>query len=89
MTDVNAVKLSDQLANNSALAAQYHNSAYQSLISGAGHDAQIIAKYVPTTMIFVPSIKGNSHSPSENTKSEYLVNGQLVLQQALYQLAYI
>ncbi len=88
MTDVNAIKLSDQLKNNSALAAQYHNSAYQSLISGAGHDAQIIAKYVPTTMIFVPSIKGKSHSPSENTKSEHLVNGQLVLQQALYQLAY-
>ncbi|WP_349549026.1 M20/M25/M40 family metallo-hydrolase, partial [Leuconostoc mesenteroides] len=42
-------------------------------MSGAGHDAQIIAKYVPTTMIFVPSIKGNSHSPSENTKSEHLV----------------
>lgn len=51
------------------------------IISGAGHDAQIIVKYVPITMIFVPSIiKCISYAPSENTKSEDLVNGQLVLQ---------
>ncbi|MBA4699420.1 MAG: hydantoinase/carbamoylase family amidase [Ruminococcus sp.] len=45
---------------------------YRVLHSGAGHDSQIIAKYVPTGMIFVPSIKGISHNPSEATKLEDL-----------------
>ena len=36
--------------------------------SGAGHDAQNIAKKVKTGMIFIPSVKGVSHSPLEWTE---------------------
>ncbi len=33
--------------------------------SGAGHDSQIFAKYIPTAMLFVPSINGVSHNVTE------------------------
>jgi len=47
--------------------------------SGAGHDAAILARHVPTGMLFVPSIGGVSHSPLENTSDEQLVLGARAL----------
>ena len=38
------------------------------LTSGAGHDAQMMARIAPSAMIFVPSIKGISHNPEEATE---------------------
>jgi N-carbamoyl-L-amino-acid hydrolase len=37
------------------------------LQSGAGHDAQVLGRFVPTGMIFVPSRGGRSHCPEEYT----------------------
>ena len=31
------------------------------LPSGGGHDAMVMARYMPTAMLFVPSIGGRSH----------------------------
>lgn len=47
--------------------------------SGAGHDAQSMAKLGPVGMIFVPSIGGVSHSPAERTSPQDIVNGADVL----------
>jgi len=47
--------------------------------SGAGHDAQNMAKITPTGMIFVPSIGGISHSPKEFTPTKDVANGANVL----------
>lgn len=47
--------------------------------SGAGHDAQDMARIVPTGMIFVPSVDGISHSPREYTRPEDMANGANVL----------
>ena len=49
------------------------------LPSGAGHDAQQIARLCPMGMIFVPSIAGISHSPKELTSWEDCANGANVL----------
>ena len=49
------------------------------LPSGAGHDAQQIAKLCPMGMIFVPSVAGISHSPKELTSWEDCANGANVL----------
>jgi len=49
------------------------------LPSGAGHDAQNMARIAPTGMIFVPSVGGISHSPKEYTRPEDLANGATVL----------
>lgn len=47
--------------------------------SGAGHDAQHMARISPTGMIFVPSVGGISHSPKEYTRPEDMANGANVL----------
>ena len=47
--------------------------------SGAGHDAQDIARIAPIGMIFVPSIGGISHSPKEFTTASDMANGASVL----------
>lgn len=46
--------------------------------SGAGHDAQWLARKMPAAMMFVPSINGISHHWSENTSDEDLVLGAQV-----------
>ena len=47
--------------------------------SGAGHDAQYMAKRMPSAMLFVPSIGGISHHWAEDTKEEDLALGVRVL----------
>ena len=53
--------------------------SYKYMPSGAGHDAQDMAKVTPTGMIFVPSRGGISHSPKEFTSAEDMANGASVL----------
>lgn len=57
------------------------------LVSGAGHDAQIMSSVWPTAMIFVPSRDGISHSPAEYSSPEACVAGARVLLDALLALA--
>jgi len=47
--------------------------------SGAGHDAQDMARLGPVGMIFVPSVSGISHSPREFSHPEDIANGANVL----------
>jgi N-carbamoyl-L-amino-acid hydrolase len=54
--------------------------------SGAGHDAQMLARVCPTGMIFVPSKDGISHNPNEHTDREDLVAGANVLLQSVLAL---
>jgi len=49
------------------------------LPSGAGHDAQLLAKLGPMGMIFVPSVDGISHSPKELSTWGDCANGANVL----------
>jgi len=58
------------------------------LVSGAGHDAQVLAACCKVGMLFVPSIGGRSHCPEESTKPEHLALGTRVLQKALQIIAY-
>ena len=51
--------------------------------SGAGHDAQEIAKIGPVGMIFIPSIGGISHSPKEFSRPEDIEHGANVLLQSV------
>ncbi|HSE34267.1 MAG TPA: Zn-dependent hydrolase [Pyrinomonadaceae bacterium] len=54
--------------------------------SGAGHDAQDMARLGPVGMIFVPSVRGISHSPLEFSKPEDIANGANVLLHTLLKL---
>jgi beta-ureidopropionase / N-carbamoyl-L-amino-acid hydrolase len=55
---------------------------WQRMPSGAGHDAQNIARRMPAAMLFVPSIGGISHHWAEDTKDEDLALGVQVLGEA-------
>ena len=55
--------------------------------SGAGHDAQMLARVCPTGMIFVPSERGLSHNPAEHTDAADLVRGATVLLHTMLSLA--
>ncbi len=57
------------------------------LPSGAGHDAQMLARMCPTGMVFVPSRGGVSHNPAEFTEPEDLAAGCQVLADVLVELA--
>lgn len=61
---------------------------YRIMHSGAGHDSQLIAKEIPTAMIFVPSENGISHNPKEHTDPYYLEKGVEVLMDSIYELTY-
>jgi N-carbamoyl-L-amino-acid hydrolase len=52
---------------------------FMRLPSGAGHDAQMMARLGPMGMIFVPSVGGISHSPREFSRWEDCANGADVL----------
>lgn len=56
------------------------------ITSGAGHDAQMMARICPAAMIFVPSRNGISHNPAEYTAPEDLAAGANVLLHTLRNL---
>jgi N-carbamoyl-L-amino-acid hydrolase len=70
-----------------ARTAQRLGHSCRPMTSGAGHDAQMIARIAPTAMIFVPSIGGISHNPAEDTRPEHLAAGADVLLHTLLELA--
>ncbi len=52
------------------------------MLSGAGHDAQYMARVMPSAMLFTPSIGGISHHWSEDTKPEDLALSVRILAEA-------
>lgn len=70
--DETIVKLIEQVASS-------HGLPSRRMTSGAGHDAQMMARICPTAMIFVPSIDGISHNPKEYTKDTDLIAGTNIL----------
>ncbi|KZS55049.1 Zn-dependent hydrolase [Rhizobium anhuiense] len=78
--DQNIVRLIEEAARERGLACRR-------MTSGAGHDAQMIARIAPSAMIFVPSIGGISHNPKEYTDDEDLVAGANILLDVVRRLA--
>ena len=60
---------------------------HRRLPSGAGHDAQMLARVCPTGMIFVPSFDGVSHNPAEYTAPEDIEAGANLLADVVWRLA--
>jgi beta-ureidopropionase / N-carbamoyl-L-amino-acid hydrolase len=58
----------------------------QRMPSGAGHDAQMMAQLSPMGMIFVPSVRGISHSPLELTRWDDCARGADVLLGAVLEM---
>ena len=64
-----------------------HGLSFKRMPSGAGHDAQMLARMCPSGMIFVPSHKGISHNPAEHTEQDDLIAGANVLLDVMLNLA--
>ena len=78
-TDERIRKLIDETARSLGLSTKW-------LPSGAGHDAQEIARLCPVGMIFVPSVGGISHSPKEYSSPKDIANGANILLHTLLKL---
>lgn len=57
------------------------------MTSGAGHDIMNIARIAPSALIFVPCVKGISHSKQEKVLPRDIANGVEVLQECLRRLS--
>jgi beta-ureidopropionase / N-carbamoyl-L-amino-acid hydrolase len=75
--------MSPALAALIAKAATELSASPMPMPSGAGHDAIVLARYLPAAMLFVPSIAGRSHHISEDTRESDIVLGAQVLLRAL------
>lgn len=78
-----SVPITPEMQAMVAEAAENCGLAWESLPSGAGHDAQAVAEIAPIAMIFVPSFDGISHSPEEYSTPEDCSNGARVLLELL------
>jgi N-carbamoyl-L-amino-acid hydrolase len=61
---------------------------FEVMPSGAGHDAMQMAKITPTGMIFIPSINGVSHNPTEWTDPADICLGTQLLVETLLRAAH-
>ena len=68
-------------------AARALGASHMRMPSGAGHDAMVLCRYMPSAMLFVPSIGGHSHTTIEDTSEEDIVLGCRVLADAVARIA--
>ena len=73
------VPFAEPLVTEVERAAAARGLSCRRMTSGAGHDAQMIARIAPAAMIFVPSHGGISHNPREHTDDAQLLQGAQVL----------
>lgn len=57
----------------------FKKNEIRDIVSGAGHDSCFTSSRVPTSMIFIPSKDGVSHTPEEYSSPEEVENGFQVL----------
>jgi allantoate deiminase len=74
LMDQPAVPMDKQLCDLASDAIRDTGIEPLSMVSGAGHDAMILAERVPTTMIFLRSPGGISHHPEESVRPQDVKN---------------
>jgi allantoate deiminase len=68
--DQPAVKMDATLVSSLERAVERSNVAARKLVSGAGHDAMIVAGRMPAAMLFLRSPGGISHHPAESVRED-------------------
>jgi beta-ureidopropionase / N-carbamoyl-L-amino-acid hydrolase len=84
---VSAVQFDEGVVSTLEKVSESMGIRFKRMISGAGHDAQLMAHFCPAAMIFVPSRGGISHSQEEFSSPEALAVGGNVLLNALQTFA--
>ena len=87
LADVAPVSFDSSCVDAVSRAAESLGYKNRRMISGAGHDAQILAGKYPAAMIFVPSRNGISHNVAEYTTPEHIEAGANVLLHTILDLA--
>ena len=77
------VSFNPDLIASVRMAAEKHGYSSQEIVSGAGHDALMVARKVPTTMIFIPCKDGLSHNEIEYAEPFQVEAGANVLLSAV------
>ena len=72
-----------------ALEASARSRGYSArrMVSGAGHDAMVMARLAPVGMVFVPSRGGRSHCPEEWTEYADVSKGADIMLDAALRIA--
>jgi N-carbamoyl-L-amino-acid hydrolase len=83
MLDMKPAAMAPELVDLVRKSADDLGASSVALPSGAGHDAQVLSRHVPSVMLFVPSIGGRSHHVAENTSDADIVRGAQVLLRAV------
>jgi N-carbamoyl-L-amino-acid hydrolase len=78
--------MADSFVDVLSSAAKTRGEEPMHMASGAGHDAMIMARFIPAAMLFVPSIGGRSHDVTEDTAEADIVLGCEVLADAVDRL---
>jgi len=64
---VSPAEMDAKLAAMIEVAARGRGAPTLRMPSGAGHDAMVLTRHVPTAMLFIPSIGGRSHDIAEDS----------------------
>jgi len=75
LLDVDPTPLAEEIADIFEESAEESGFSYNKMISGAGHDAMVMAEITDVGLVFVPSKNGRSHCPEEWTDYEDLQRG--------------
>lgn len=76
---VDAIRFPKELVDLVEQKTRERGCTYRRMVSGAGHDASYISQFVPTAMLFVPSIGGLSHNEAELSYYEDIAKGANIL----------
>lgn len=87
MLDVKPVKMSKEIIKSFEKNADSNGFSYIKMLSGAGHDAMVMANITDVGLIFVPSKDGRSHCPEEWTDYEDLQKGIEVIYNTILDLS--
>ena len=87
LADVDPVVFDSQCVQSVEKAVEALHYSSIRMISGAGHDAQIMASKWPASMIFIPSQDGISHNINEYSTPEHVAAGANVLLHAILEQA--
>ena len=87
MTEFDPVLFDEEIVKKIEESAKRMGISSRRMTSGAGQDAQMMARICPTAMIFVPSVNGISHNPKELTQLSDLIAGANVFLDVVMELA--
>ncbi|MDR3099244.1 MAG: Zn-dependent hydrolase [Paraburkholderia sp.] len=87
LADFAPVAFDERIVSRVEAIARQRGHSVRRMPSGAGHDAQMLARMCPAGMIFVPSVAGLSHNVAEYTHGHDIEAGAGVLLDLLMELA--